>query len=76
MRHRALYEYNCLPMGTCASAQLFQKVMNTVLEGLPAEKGFTYLDDVLIATRTFEEHVEVMDMVFKKVREGWPDVAA
>ena len=66
--HQALYEYNCLPMGTCLSAQLFQKIMNSVLADMPKDKVFTYLDDVLIATQHYDVHVVRVVEIVRKVR--------
>ena len=49
-----LYEYLRMPFGLKNSAQAFQRMMRAVLGGLPF--AFVYLDDVLVASRTLEEH--------------------
>ena len=51
-----LYEYLRMPFGLKNSAQAFQRMMRAVLGGLPF--AFVYLDDVLVASRTLEEHDE------------------
>lgn len=41
-----LYEYTRMPFGLCNVAQTFQRLMDTVLRGMP--RLFCYLDDVLV----------------------------
>ena len=64
--HNGLYEYVRLPMGCCASAQLFQALMNHVLNDLLDNGVYCYLDDVLVATATMEEHLELVEKVFER----------
>ena len=56
--HRGLYRYNCLPFGVASAPVLFQKVMDTVLQGLP--QVICYLDDILITGTSEEEYVELV----------------
>ncbi|MCP4055480.1 MAG: hypothetical protein GY739_21060, partial [Mesoflavibacter sp.] len=67
--HRRHYEFLRLPMGCNVSAQLFQKLMNTVLRGL-TDRVFVYLDDILIATNTFEEYLETLEAVLQRFQEA------
>ncbi|MCP4060038.1 MAG: RNA-directed DNA polymerase, partial [Pseudoalteromonas sp.] len=67
--HRRHYEYLRLPMGCNVSAQLFQRLMNTVLKGL-TDRVFVYLDDILIATDTFEQYLETLETVFQRFQEA------
>ncbi|MCP4117376.1 MAG: RNA-directed DNA polymerase, partial [Desulfobacteraceae bacterium] len=60
--HRRHYEFLRLPMGCNVSAQLFQKLMNTMLRGLE-DVVFVYLDNILIATNTFEQYLETLETV-------------
>ena len=68
--HNALYEYERLPMGTCASAQLFQALMNRVLNGMDSDRIFNYMDDVLIVSTTFEEHLDLLRDVFHRFNKA------
>ena len=43
--HRGLYQYTRLPFGVASAPAIFQRVMDTVLQGLP--KVICYLDDIL-----------------------------
>jgi len=54
--HRGLFRYSCLPFGVASAPSIFQKVMDTVLQGLP--KVICYLDDILVSGVTKEEHLQ------------------
>jgi hypothetical protein len=49
-----LYEFLFMPFGLRNAAQSFQRMMDKVFSGLPF--AFVYLDDILIASRNFQEH--------------------
>lgn len=52
-----LYEFKVMPFGLCTAPATFQRVMDTVLAGLKWKTCLVYLDDVVIFSRTFEEHM-------------------
>ena len=47
--HRGLFEYTRLPFGVASAPALFQKTMDTILQGLPGVK--CYIDDILVHWR-------------------------
>ena len=51
--HRGLFEYNVLPMGTTNATETFQRLMNKVFEGILHKIVETYLDDIIIYSKTF-----------------------
>ena len=51
-----LYEFVRMPFGLQNAAQTFQRFIDKVLCGLPF--CYAYLDDLLIASATAEEHKE------------------
>lgn len=50
----ALFEFTRMPFGLRNAPQTFQRVMDQILQGLPFV--FTYIDDILIASRTLKDH--------------------
>jgi predicted aspartyl protease len=52
------YEYNVMPFGLTNAPATFQRLMNLVLAGLNWKMCLVYIDDILIFSRTFEEHTE------------------
>ena len=65
--HRGLYQYTHLPFGVASAPAIFQKVMDTVLQGLP--KVIYYLDDILISASTPEEHLDNVKQVLQRLEQ-------
>lgn len=65
-----LYEFNVMPFGLCGVPSLFQKLMKNVLKGLHFEICLIYIDDVVICSSTFEEHLNRLRLVFDRCRES------
>ena len=50
-------EYNVMPMGALNSSSTMQALMTLILRGLPPEHIIGFLDDILVASNTMEEHL-------------------
>ena len=62
------YEYCKLPMGLCNSPDIFQEKMNELFAGF--EGAMAYIADLLVITKgTYEEHLEKLDRVLKKLKK-------
>ena len=60
-----LFEFVKMPFGLRNAAQTFQRFMDQVLRGVPA--AYAYIDDVLIASPTPEQHLEDLRTVFARL---------
>src|SRR4051794_32691548 len=58
-----------MPFGLCNAPASFQRMMNEVLKDLIGKSVMVYLDDVTIYTKTYEEHLQVLEEVFKRLRK-------
>ena len=56
-------EYNVMPMGAVNATATMQALMALILRGLPPEHVVCFLDDILIASDTMEDHLEHIDLV-------------
>ena len=52
-------------MGMANSAQAFQRLVESVVGDLPGT--FCYLDDLLVYSKSQKEHLETLDILFKKL---------
>lgn len=62
-----LFEFNVMPFGLCNAAQSFQRFMDTVLRGL--DFCHCYIDDVIVASKTQEEHEKHLRTIFERLRK-------
>lgn len=62
-----LYEFPFMTFGLRNAAQSFQRFMDEVLRGL--EFCFVYIDDILIASASEEEHLQHLTMVFRRLKD-------
>ena len=66
--HRGLFEFQRMPFGLCNAPSTFQRLMQVVLAGLEWQCCFVYIDDILVCSRTFEEHLANLREVFSRLR--------
>lgn len=63
-----LYEWKVLPMGLTNSPQIFSAAMADMFKGAIGKYVLVYLDDVLIFSKTPEEHLEHLEHVLSTLR--------
>jgi hypothetical protein len=68
--HLGLYEFNVMPFGLKNAPPTFQRLMNKILREYLDEFVIVYIDDLLIYSKTFEEHIEHLRKIFDKLREA------
>lgn len=62
------YEFNRMPFGLSNSPATYQRLMEECLGELHLKICFIFLDDLIIFSKTLEEHLERLQMVFDKLR--------
>lgn len=62
-----LFEFIYMPFGLRNAAQTFQRYIDIVLRGL--DFCFGYLDDILVASNSLEQHKQHLEVLFKRLSE-------
>ncbi|VDI73302.1 Hypothetical predicted protein [Mytilus galloprovincialis] len=70
MTHRGQYEFNRLPYGLANSPATFNMIMNEVIRDLNWKSALVYVDDILIYSKNFEEHLCHLAALFDKLIEA------
>ncbi len=68
--HKGLYEFNVMPYGLTNAPATFQRLMDIVLAGLKWQCCLVYIDDVVIYSPTFDQHLNDLKEVFQTLREA------
>ena len=66
--HRGLFRYNRLPYGVASAPGIFQRVMESLLSGIPGV--VVYIDDILITGKTEADHLAALEEVLKRLEEA------
>ena len=65
--HKGVYAYQRLTFGIATAPSIFQAVMDQILQGMA--NVVCYLDDILIASSTEEEHLATLDEVLSRLEK-------
>jgi len=68
--HQGLYQYRRMPFGLTNAPATFQHLMNKLFSGKEWEPVFVYLDDILIVSASFEDHVRDVGLVLDRLMEA------
>jgi transposase InsO family protein len=67
---RGLFQFKRMPFGLCNAAQSLSRLMHQVIGCDMEPEVFTYLDDIVIATETFEGHVRRLTQVAERLKKA------
>jgi hypothetical protein len=67
---RGLFEYNVMPFGLTNAPGTFQRLMDEVLREIIDEYAAVYIDDIVIYSNTFEEHLQHVEEVLRRLKEA------
>ena len=62
------FEFNIMPFGLTNAPATFQRLMECTLAGLVGDQCLIYLDDVIIFSSTFNDHLRRLASVFDRLR--------
>ena len=59
-----------MPFGLCNAPATFERLMETVLFGLPWKTCLVYLDDIIVHAASFNDHIENLCRVLERLRRA------
>lgn len=65
-----LYEFLVMPFGLKNSTATFVRLMNKVLEGTIGKYTYVYVDDIIIYSPTFEDHMKHIEDVLIRLKKA------
>jgi uncharacterized protein YqgQ len=64
------YEFKVMPFGLTNAPATFQRLMDSILRDLIGDFVQVYLDDIIIYSRTWEEHMEHIETIFQRLEKA------
>ena len=64
---RGMYQYRTMPFGLCNAGATFQRLMDVVMTGLHFNICLVYLDDVILFSKTVDEHFERLIRILSRL---------
>ena len=68
--HDGVYEFCRMPFGLRNAPMSFQMLMSQVLKGLNWKFVLCYIDDILVFSSNFDEHISHLSQVFQRLRDA------
>ena len=65
-----LYEFLRMPFGLCNAPATFQRAIQLVFWGMTWREVLTYLDDINVLGRGFEDHLQNLRKTFEHLQEN------
>lgn len=64
---RGMWQFTVVPFGLTTSAQAMQRLMDTLFHD---DGIFIYIDDIIVVSETFEEHIKALNIVYTKLKRA------
>ncbi|KAL6419486.1 hypothetical protein ACFW04_011371 [Cataglyphis niger] len=67
---RGLYQFKIMPFGLHSAPATFQRLLDKIISPALEPNVFVYLDDIIIISKTFDDHLRLLTEVFRRLRDA------
>ncbi|KAL6417073.1 hypothetical protein ACFW04_013013 [Cataglyphis niger] len=67
---RGLYQFKVMPFGLHSAPATFQRLLDKIISPALEPNVFVYLDDIIIISKTFDDHLRLLTEVFRRLRDA------
>ena len=67
---KGMYQFKRMPFGLTNAPATFQRLMDKIITPDLKPNVFCYLDDIIIVTENFEEHLKNLEIVLEKINQA------
>ena len=68
--HAGLFRFRVMPFGLTNAPATFQRLMDLVLGGLKWSCALVYIDDIIIYSSSFEDHLTHLELVLRQIQHS------
>ena len=65
---KSMYQFKRMPFGLTNAATTFQRLMDNIITPDLKPNVFCYLDDIIILTQNFDDHLKYLNLVFDQIK--------
>ena len=65
-----LYQFKTMPFGLCNAPATFQRIAEKALEGLQWSIAVLYLDDIIVYSSSFDDHLPDLNLVLERLKSA------
>ncbi|KAL6417016.1 hypothetical protein ACFW04_014726 [Cataglyphis niger] len=67
---RGLYQFKVMPFGLHSAPATFQRLLDKIISPALEPNVFVYLDDIIVISKTFDDHLRLLTEVFRRLRDA------
>ena len=67
---KGMYQFKRIPFGLTTAPATFQRLRDKIVTPDLKQSVFCYLDDIIIVTKNFDDHLNYLNLVLDKIKKA------